>query len=56
MAIAIEGRNMRVYINKSKLLDTRMFNKDAIKYFYLSAPFDCKSDAAVFFGNFVIAH
>lgn len=56
VAIAIEGGNMRVYINKSKLLDTRMFNKEAIKYFYLSAPFDYKSDAAVFFGNFVIAH
>lgn len=56
VAIAVEGENMRVYVNKSKLLDTRMFNKDAIKYFYLSAPFDYKSDAEVFFGNFAIAH
>lgn len=55
VAIAIEGEDMRVYINKSKLLDTRMFNKDTLKYFYLSAPYSYEGDAMVYFSNFVIA-
>ncbi|MET4141185.1 hypothetical protein [Pedobacter sp. UYP1] len=55
VAIAVEGENMRVYINKSKVVDTRMFKKGTIKYFYLSAPFDYSSDAMVYFGNLVMA-
>ncbi|WP_254070990.1 hypothetical protein [Pedobacter sp. L105] len=55
VAIAVEGENMRVYINKSKLVDTRMFNKDTLKYFYISAPYSYDADAMVYFSNFVIA-
>ena len=55
VAIAVEGENMRVYINKSKLLDTRMFNKNTIKYFYLSGPYSYDAEAMVYFSNFVIA-
>lgn len=55
IAIAVEGENMRVYVNKSKVLDTNMFKKGTIKYFYMSAPFDYEYNAMVYFGNFVIA-
>ncbi|QNL50628.1 hypothetical protein H8S90_03220 [Olivibacter sp. SDN3] len=55
VAIMVEGEHMRLYVNKAKLLDTRMFKKDAVKYFYISAPFSYKSDAMVYFGNFVAA-
>ncbi|MFD2969113.1 hypothetical protein [Sphingobacterium bambusae] len=48
VSIAVEGEHMRIYINKAKLLDTRMFKRDAIRYFYLSAPFSYNADAQVF--------
>lgn len=55
VAITVEGEDMRVYINKAKLLDTRMFKRNTLKYFYLTAPFAYKAESMVFFSNFVIA-
>lgn len=50
--IEVEHENMLVYIDGQKILDTKMFSKDDMKYFYLSSPFSYKSDAIVYFGNF----
>jgi hypothetical protein len=55
VAMAVEGENMRVYVNKSKVLDTKMLRTDLPKYFYLSAPFDYDNQSKVYFGNFVIS-
>jgi len=55
VAISVEGEQMRVYLNRSKLLDTRMFKANTIKYFYLSAPFEYEGEAMAYFGNFVIS-
>jgi hypothetical protein len=55
VAIAVEGEDMRVYINKSKVLDTGMFKRSTIKYFYLSAPYKYDYTAKMYFGNLVIA-
>jgi hypothetical protein len=55
ISISVEAENMRVYLNKSKLLDTRMFKTNTIKYFYLSSPFDYEGEAMTYFGNFVIS-
>jgi len=55
VAMAVEGQNMRVYVNKSKVLDTRMLRTDLPKYFYLSAPFDYDNQSKVYFGNFVMS-
>jgi len=55
VAIAVEGETMRVYVNRSKVLDTRMLRKDLPKYFYLSAPFSYDNQAKVYFGNFVMS-
>ena len=55
VAIAVEGENMRVYVNRSKVLDTRMLRKDLPKFFYLSAPFSYDNQAKVYFGNFVMS-
>lgn len=55
IAISVEGENMRVYLNRSKLLDTRMFKANTIKYFYLSGPFDYEGEAMAYFGNFVVS-
>lgn len=55
VAIAVEGENMRVYVNRSKVLDTRMLRKDLPKFFYLSAPFSYDNQSKVYFGNFVMA-
>lgn len=55
VAIAVEGENMRVYVNRSKVLDTWMLRKDLPKFFYLSAPFSYDNQSKVYFGNFVMA-
>ncbi len=55
VAIAVEGETMRVYVNRSKVLDTKMLRKDLPKYFYLSAPFSYDNQAKVYFGNFVMS-
>jgi|SRR5690606_9055589 len=55
VAIAVEGDILSIYINKSKVLDTRMFNKDVPKFFYITAPFSYEQQSQVYFGNFVMA-
>lgn len=55
VSIAVEGEQMRVYLDKSKLLDTQMFLKNTPKYFYITAPYDYKKGAKAFFGNFRIS-
>lgn len=55
VAIAVEGESMRVYVNRSKVLDTRMLRKDLPKFFYMSAPFSYDNQSKVYFGNFVMS-
>ncbi|PRY55190.1 hypothetical protein B0I27_101158 [Arcticibacter pallidicorallinus] len=55
VAIEVEGENMSVYINKSKVLDTKMFKTNVPKFFYLTAPFSYDQQSKVYFGNFVMA-
>ena len=55
VAIAVEGDILSVYINKNKVLDTRMFNKEVPKFFYVTAPFSYEQQSQVYFGNFVMA-
>lgn len=55
VAMAVEGENMRVYVNKSKVLDTKMLRNQLPKFFYLSAPFDYGNQSKVYFGNFVMS-
>lgn len=55
VAIAVEGDILSVYINKTKVLDTGMFNQDAPKFFYITAPYSYEQQSQVYFGNFVMA-
>ncbi|WP_407430146.1 hypothetical protein [Arcticibacter sp.] len=55
VAIEVEAESMRVYINKSKVLDTKMFKANVPKFFYLTAPFSYDQESKVYFGNFVMA-
>lgn len=48
-------RNDEVYVNKSKVLDAEMFEKDRIKYFFITSPLNMKHGAQLFMGNFKIA-
>lgn len=55
ISMSIEGEDMRVYLNRSKLVDTRMFKTNTLKYFYLSGPYDYEGEAMTYFGNFVVS-
>lgn len=55
VAIAVEGEILSVYVNKNKVLDTRMFNQNVPKFFYITAPYSYEQQSQVYFGNFVMA-
>ncbi|MEC5145225.1 hypothetical protein [Chitinophaga sp. 212800010-3] len=55
VSIAVNGDQMKVYLDKTKVLDTKMFKQDVRKYFFISAPIDTKNDAKVYVTNVVIA-
>lgn len=52
--LEVKGEQMIVRVDDEKILDTKMFNKNAPKHFYISSPFSLKDDALVYFGNFRI--
>jgi hypothetical protein len=55
VAISVEGENLRIYVDKAKVLDTKMFKPAATKFFYLTAPYSYDQGSKVYFGNFVMA-
>lgn len=55
VSIAVNGDQMKVYLDKTKVLDAKMFKADAVKYFFISAPTKTENDAKVYFSNLVIA-
>lgn len=55
VSIEINGNNMKVYLEKQKILDAQVFRDGVKKYFYFSSPLHLDNDAKVFFGNVRIA-
>ena len=52
ISIVVQGRDMRVYLDKSKVLDRTMFSTGTKKFFYVTAPYKYDKESKVFFGNF----
>jgi len=55
VAITVEGETMLIFVNKTKVVDTKMFKKDVPKNFYITAPFSYDQESKAYFGNFVMA-
>lgn len=55
ISVAVNKEQMRVYLDKSKLLDAKMFLNNPNKYFYISAPLEYDHGAKVYIGNIKIA-
>ncbi|NIG55495.1 hypothetical protein [Chitinophaga sp. Cy-1792] len=55
VSIAIDHAQMKVYLDKTKILDSKMFKDDVRKYFFVSAPLNAENDAKVYISNVVIA-
>lgn len=55
VSIVVQGKEMRVYLDKSKVLDRTMFATGTSKFFYITAPFKYDKESRVFFGNFKMA-
>ncbi|ETN94801.1 hypothetical protein SAMN04487906_1459 [Zhouia amylolytica] len=51
VSIAVEGQQMRVYLDKSKILDAKMFAVKTPKHLYISAPWEYDNGAKIFIGN-----
>jgi hypothetical protein len=56
VSIAVDGDQMKVYLDKTKVLDSKMFKDNVRKYFFISAPISASNDAKVYVSNVVIAH
>ncbi|MGI4020840.1 MAG: hypothetical protein ACRYFA_04980 [Janthinobacterium lividum] len=52
VSIAVDGEYEQVYLDKTKISDTKMFNPTRMKYFYISAPIEYKNSSKALFGNF----
>lgn len=55
VAIQVKGSNIKVYLDKIKVLDTKMFNADSDKYFYISSYYDLEDGAQQAISNFILA-
>lgn len=55
ISIAVNNEQMRLYLDKSKLLDAKMFLNNPNKYFYISAPISYDHGAQIYIGNIKIA-
>lgn len=55
VSIVVQGREMRVYLDKSKILDRTMFATGTSKFFYITAPFRYDKESKLFFSNFKLA-
>jgi hypothetical protein len=54
VAMAIDGDTVRVYLDGDKIGDAKLFDANAVKYFYISAPVSTEHGGKVLFGNFRI--
>lgn len=52
VSIAVDGETEQVYLDRTKISDTKMFKPNRLKYFYISAPLKSNNGAKVLFGNF----
>lgn len=55
VSITMSGNNMKVYLEKTKVLDAKMFLDGVKKYFFISAPMQFNHDAKIFISNVRIA-
>ncbi|WP_184546266.1 hypothetical protein [Mucilaginibacter sp. FT3.2] len=55
VSIAVDGDRVRVYIDKTKVANELLFNKNRVKYFFISAPIKADNKAKVVVSNFKIA-
>lgn len=55
ISIAVNNEQMKLYLDKSKLLDAKMFLNNPNKYFYISAPISYDHGAQIYIGNIEIA-
>ena len=55
VSIAVDGDRMRVYLDKTKVANELLFNKNRVKYFFLSAPIKSDNKAKAVVSNFKIA-
>ena len=55
VAIAVDGEQMQVYLDGSKVSDARLFRDNASRHFYLVAPSRMDHGARLAFGNFRVA-
>lgn len=54
VSIAVDGNRERVWLDRTKILDSRMFQDNPSRYFFISAPMSYDHGAKLLLGNFRI--
>lgn len=54
VTIAVDGDREQVYLDHTRIVDTRMFRGNPSRYFFISGPVSYQHGAQVLFGNFRI--
>ncbi|WP_183573305.1 hypothetical protein HDF18_07035 [Mucilaginibacter sp. X5P1] len=55
VSIAVDGDMVRIYLDKTKIANELLFNKNRVKYFFISAPIKTDNNGKVVVSNFKIA-
>lgn len=55
VAIQVDGKNMKVYLDKNKVLDTRVFEPNRKKYFFINLSTRIDNNAEIAISNFKVA-
>ncbi len=55
VSISVRGTHMKMYLDKTRILDTEMFLPDSRKFFFVSSPLRYKHGGKVLIGNLRIA-
>ncbi len=54
VAIEVNQNRVKIYLDKTKIADTELFNNEKAKHFYISSPLRQNHGARVLFSNFIV--
>lgn len=55
VSIAVKGTHMKIYLDRTRILDAEMFQPGSRKYFFVSTPLEYRHGAKILIGNVRIA-
>ncbi|PST83005.1 hypothetical protein C7T94_10285 [Pedobacter yulinensis] len=54
VSVAVNGKNVAVYLDQTKITDTQLFGSEPASHFFISGPWQADHEANILLGNFVV--